>query len=70
MSFIHSDTVSPVKEEKPKMKRFRDEFMSTNCRLLTPTATIRPAEGGAFMSGVTSQGVTYSGYCEHYRLCA
>ena len=43
LSFIHSDTVRPVKKEKPKMKRFREEFMSISCKLEIPTATIKPA---------------------------
>lgn len=34
--------VRPKKNEKPIMKRFREEFRSTNCRLEIPTAVIIP----------------------------
>lgn len=35
---------SPKNNEKPNMKRFRDEFRSTNCKLEIPTAVIIPEE--------------------------
>ena len=34
----------PKKNEKPMMKRLRDELRSTNCRFEMPTAVIMPIE--------------------------
>lgn len=36
-------SVRPKNIENPNTKRFREEFMSTNCRLDSPTAVIIPA---------------------------
>ena len=40
--------VRPVKKENPMMKRLRDEFKSTYCRLDRPTATIIPETHGQY----------------------
>lgn len=42
LSLSHSDTVRPRNNEKPRMKRFLELFMSTVCRLEIPTAVIIP----------------------------
>jgi len=41
-AIIHCGSASPVNREKPIMKRFLPEFISTCCKLDIPTATIIP----------------------------
>jgi len=42
LSCNHIGRTMPKNSEKPKMQIFLDEFMSTSCRLDTPTPAIIP----------------------------
>ena len=42
LATIHCGSDRPKKSEKPKMKRLREEFMSTYCKFEMPTAAIIP----------------------------
>ena len=41
--FNHIGKDNPMNTANPKIKRFREEFKSTNCKLETPTALIMPS---------------------------
>ena len=42
MALIHDGTTIPLKNEKPRTKRFLESFKFTYCNEDNPTATMRP----------------------------